>query len=559
MAKGVIGVPRLDPGGKNLQQVLSKIVEIIEQGEGQRGDPLNAKVTWADLREASLVDFAGIVRNRPLASQVIAPDPLGAAPTKPTNFTATPTYTAVVLEWDPAAYEGHRHTEVWRSETNDLGTAIRIGQAPHSIFSDVVGHAKTYYYWIRFIGTGSANTGPFSDVAEATTSLSVEDLLVALTGQINTSQLSTSLNTRLDQIDKPDLPGSLTARLAHEITERVSEQAAIVNEYTQMIAQANSNFAAQISATNEAWANADEALASEFKQLVAIPPEEDGETVWSLLQRESQARTTGIQAVASDVSTLQAQNSTQSAQIQTLSEVSATKNEVNAIYEVKTDVAGNVAGYGLVNSGDTSQFFINADTFAILPQNGAHSVRNVSTGAVSVHMESGRPLRLRQWTKNTAVLSRFGQQTIGGVSMSGDVIAPFILRGSQILYACIDSGTTGDTEPAWGALEVVDGSTKWRRIDNLRGPMVPFVVDNNRVVIDNGFIRELTADNIKAGSIGADKISSVNLSAVNGNVGELTAGVLRSGNSRFVINLTDGFLAVYDAQGNERVRLGRLS
>lgn len=50
-------------------------------------------------------------------------------------------------------------------------------------------------------------------------------------------------------------------------------------------------------------------------------------------------------------------------------ETKATTNAENlsSMYTVKTDVNGYVAGYGLYNSGDTSQFIMRVDTFAIAP------------------------------------------------------------------------------------------------------------------------------------------------------------------------------------------------
>jgi len=165
---------------------------------------------------------------------------------------------------------------------------------------------------------------------------------------------------------------------------------------------------------------------------------------------------------------------------------------------------------------------------------------------------------MRQWKANTAYLPDVATQTIDGITLAGDILAPPSMVGSQTLYRCIDGGTSGELEPVWGALLINDGTAQWQRIDTHTGPILPFVVKNNQVVINNAFINELTSDNIKADSIGADKISAVNLSAVDGNVGELTAGVLRSGDNRFIINLSEGWLRVYDEDSNERVVIGKL-
>ena len=489
MAKGKIGIPKLSPKQHNISDVLVKVIEILETGEGQRGDPLDAKVTWKDLRDSDLVAFAGSINpNKPLSSQVVPPDPLGADPTKPANFVATATYTAIVLEWSPAAYYGHKYTEIWRSSTPNIGDAILIGQAPYSVFADVVGQKRSFYYWVRFIGTGAGNVGPYSDMVFAQTGLNVTELLSDLTGQITTSQLAASLTSRLDAIDKLTDPNSIGAKLIQEINTRTSETDALAQNITTLLGYSDDNVAA----------------------------------------------------------------------IESLQQVKADQSGVNAIYEIKLDVNGHVSGFGTVNDGEQSQFFINADTFALLPQTGAFSARNLNDDTVAVFTYQNVPMRLRQWQPNTAYLPYAADQTVDNLAMKGDVIAPRALAQAGVLYRCSNGGTSGATEPAWGGAFITDGTAEWEKITTHAGPLSPFIIKNNQVVIDSAFVRDLTGENIKAGSIGADKLNVVNLSAVSSNMGNITAGIMRSGDSRFIIDLTNGRMMIYDENSNLRVQIGKL-
>ncbi|MCA9285857.1 MAG: hypothetical protein KDA22_11610, partial [Phycisphaerales bacterium] len=85
----------------------------------------------------------------------------GAAPSAPTGLAATDGTTcgAVNVSWN--AVSGASSYSIWRSTTNDPGTATQIGTAAGSSFVDDSAAATTQYYWARAINT--CGTGPFSD------------------------------------------------------------------------------------------------------------------------------------------------------------------------------------------------------------------------------------------------------------------------------------------------------------------------------------------------------------------------------------------------------------
>jgi hypothetical protein len=89
---------------------------------------------------------------------------------------------------------------------------------------------------------------------------------------------------------------------------------------------------------------------------------------------------------------------------------------------------------------------------------------------------------------------------------------------------------------------------------------IPFIVDSiaNKVYINTAVIEDASITNAKIDSVDAGKISAATLTAITANLGDVTAGTLKGPSNRFVIDLNTGYLAVYDATGTLRVKLGLL-
>lgn len=120
-------------------------------------------------------------------------------PPSPTGLAASGALANIILTWDPIRYKGHAYTEIWASGTNDLSTAVMIGQAPGTVYVDNVGAAATKYYWIRFVNQ-LGNIGEFNATAGTlgTTGSDPAYLLDVLTGSITSSELSAALNTQIN-------------------------------------------------------------------------------------------------------------------------------------------------------------------------------------------------------------------------------------------------------------------------------------------------------------------------------------------------------------------------
>lgn len=87
-------------------------------------------------------------------------------PTPPaiTNLTVSGGFAKIMLSWDAVDYSQYGYAEIWRSESNSLGTAILSGTSISNLYADdppidALGH--TYYYWVRMVSYGGQD-GPWS-------------------------------------------------------------------------------------------------------------------------------------------------------------------------------------------------------------------------------------------------------------------------------------------------------------------------------------------------------------------------------------------------------------
>jgi len=137
-------------------------------------------------------------------------------PPAPQNVIANAAIQNIIVEWDRPNYRGHAYAEVWGAGVDDFSLAVLIGSAPGGIYVDSVGPSITRYYWIRFVNEEDVR-GPFNSISgtDATTGPDVDYVLGLLAGRITSSELATTLASRINLIDGPEsLAGSVNARLA---------------------------------------------------------------------------------------------------------------------------------------------------------------------------------------------------------------------------------------------------------------------------------------------------------------------------------------------------------
>ncbi|MES2662252.1 MAG: hypothetical protein V4629_03020 [Pseudomonadota bacterium] len=180
----------------NIKKALQNFKEVIETSVGSRGQFLDRNPTWRQLTDAGF-QFDG--NGNLIGISIGGPGggtPSGGAvtiPPAPSNFLVTSGYSFIFLEWDTPTFSNYAYTEVVRSETNNLGTATKIGTSDSSTYIDAPGVASAkYYYWVRFV-TEQNNVGPYQAVSGSSgkTALSPDYVASVLTEKINNSTTAT--------------------------------------------------------------------------------------------------------------------------------------------------------------------------------------------------------------------------------------------------------------------------------------------------------------------------------------------------------------------------------
>lgn len=189
---------------RELKLALDSIKEAVEVRLGRRGDPLDRAVTLRELIDSGL---ATKLNNSPFSpagvGAGIAPpkQPPGdlTIPPAPTSLTASGAFTAIILSWTQASYSNHSYTEIWRSQDNALGGAVRIATTNAAVYTDEVGYGSTYYYWVRFVSLTNI-VGPYNDTegTSAETEVNISAVMTTLSDELKTMP---GFNTLLDDVN----------------------------------------------------------------------------------------------------------------------------------------------------------------------------------------------------------------------------------------------------------------------------------------------------------------------------------------------------------------------
>lgn len=185
-------IPGLPPGvDPQLRQFLSAIKESLEVRLRQRGNALDASPTFRDLLDSGILKIkdgvTSIGGRQYTAEQLLGlvqstlPDWITSdtAPPAPSGLAVTTDATNTILSWDTSGFDQYAQTEIWRSSTNNLSTAERIGSTTGNSFTDGLPDTGTaYYYWVRDVGLNSL-AGPFNDVNGAGTNLGPAAVVVS--------------------------------------------------------------------------------------------------------------------------------------------------------------------------------------------------------------------------------------------------------------------------------------------------------------------------------------------------------------------------------------------
>lgn len=305
-------------------------------------------------------------------------------PPVPTGFDAVGKTVTVECVWDDATdqYLNHSHTELWRSETNDIGTAGIVKPVIHTRYTDTVDPGSSLYYWIRHVSKADV-PGPFNAVAgkHVETGTDPAAILELLESRITTSQLHADLLASIELITADDtIDGSVAQRILQAVSDAdglteteagVLIGAAISQEVSDRNAAINSAVVSVNNATGNALAAAisQEVTDREASINQEVAAEASNRTANILVEHNARMVADGI--IADSVAQLDSKVDNNYASIQ---QKFTTYDGIYAQWTIKTDVNGHIAGVGLMNDGVTSSFVILASNFSVLDPNDPSKV-----------------------------------------------------------------------------------------------------------------------------------------------------------------------------------------
>lgn len=258
--------------------------------------------------------------------------PLPGDPDNSSVLTATSEYGGIKLTWTMPSVNAYAvsYTTVYRSTSANVATAASITTVSGSSYFDVGAAANptiTYYYWIQHVsinGTVLDYVGP----ALAKAKPEVDKIIQLLAGRIETSALAQSLRSRIDTIT--NLESGITS-----LNTRLESENRLITEALDAIKNDVSGATSYIQNQMELFADEKVALATAVNTQVSLFSKD----VYAAVREETTTRA----------------------------------EETGALFAeklVKTDLAGNVSGYGLSayvdpNGTSMSEFRVAADRFSV--------------------------------------------------------------------------------------------------------------------------------------------------------------------------------------------------
>ena len=356
---------------------LESMKEALEVRLGRRGDVLDRAVTLRELIDSGLAtDLAKAPYNPNIAGATVfgpATDEVGdvTVPPAPTVLTASGLFTDVLLSWNQstntAPYGNHAFTEIWRSQAEDLSSAVLVGTTNAFIYTDKgLEYDSTYYYWVRFIST--TNTpGIYSNMASATTVENIGATMAALSETLadlpgyNLLATSTTAATIIKSSSEPSTRTNGDALQPNDIWFDTDDGQIYTRNTSNndWVAGRDSTLVNLFGATSFTGSTLTAAMASAQADIVTVT--------------NSQSATAS--SLSSLSSTVTSNNNTLTASVNTLNTTTANLNgDVNAMFvlQVATESNGSKSAAGMVigsnaSSGSGAQSYVQfqADKFAI--------------------------------------------------------------------------------------------------------------------------------------------------------------------------------------------------
>lgn len=281
---------------------------------------------------------------------------------------------AIELDWDlPKTFTPGFSTEIWRSNTNDISTAVKVATLPYPQSNYVINGVPLstgYYFYLRGVDK-QGNKGEFTEAVFGEADHNPDNLLNALEGKITKSQLG------------QELINSIKADINNAVGEEAkTRQTAVAGALAQIAAQAQSSGTAI-----KNLEKADQAQAETIKTVTA-----KAESALSGITAVRQAQAQSDKANAQQINALTAKvGNAESTVSQVSSAVAGLNGKVSSMHTIKTQaIAGGrtaVAGIALGANQDESSVIVMADKFGIVANANDGNVKpvfSVADGQVGI-------------------------------------------------------------------------------------------------------------------------------------------------------------------------------
>lgn len=361
------------------------------------------------------------------------------------------------------------------------------------------------------------------DTVSAATSSALAAVQTEQTARVNAdSAMASQITTLFAQSNNN------AAAIRTEQTVRASADSAQATQITQLQTDVSGVRASVVSEASTR-STADQALSSKIDKLTA-----DLGTTNAAIQTEQTARANADTALASTVTTLQTKVGTNTASIQ---EAMKSIDGIEAMYFLKTNVNGHIAGFGLVNSGTTSNFIVLSDKFMVVAPGTTPKVPFVvgqtGPGVYGVGIDGGLVVN------GTIIGEALDAGTITGDKIGANQISATHLMANSVTADKIAAGTITADKIASGvisseATRVVETEIAYAQ-QEMEAALAGAVNNWNTTTINGGRIQTgtISANAIAAGAITADKITanSIDASKITQNgvsIDKIASGVVTS-------------------------------
>ena len=281
---------------------------------------------------------------------------------------------AIELDWDlPKTFTPGFSTEIWRSNTNDISTAVKVATLPYPQSNYVINGVPLstgYYFYLRGVDK-QGNKGEFTEAVFGEADHNPDNLLNALEGKITKSQLG------------QELINSIKADINNAVGEEAkTRQTAVAGALAQIAAQAQSSGTAI-----KNLEKADQVQAETIKTVTA-----KAESALSGITAVRQAQAQSDKANAQQINALTAKvGNAESTVSQVSSAVAGLNGKVSSMHTIKTQaIAGGrtaVAGIALGANQEESSVIVMADKFGIVANANDGNVKpvfSVADGQVGI-------------------------------------------------------------------------------------------------------------------------------------------------------------------------------